>query len=260
MASHIKDKADMTGFADKKRRLVLGMGLLLSSCTHHRPVAVETPPVAVAIPKPELASNLTAIVPPPLAADGRYRTINYGIDPVQTEWHVRAALNVAAIGCRSTADASLVSAYNAMLTSQKAALAEANKSVEARFRATGGDWQSAHDQYMTRLYNFFSQPAAKAAFCTAADEVGPQAAAVPAGGFQAFAATALPKLEAPFLDTYRQVDAYKVALARWNAGETTMLASAAPSPAGAGAPQLAYADMGTIIAWQPDEGMRVAAR
>jgi hypothetical protein len=220
---------------------------------------VETAPVTVPIPKPVLAAQFTAIVPPPVAADGRYRTINYGIDPIQTEWHVRAALNVAAIGCRSSADAALVNAYNAMLISQKAVLATANKAVEARYRAGGGDWQSAHDQYMTRLYNFFSQPAAKPAFCAVADEVAPQAAAVPAGSFQAFAAAALPKLEAPFLDTYRQVDAYKVALARWNAGETTRLASTAPTPAAA-APRLAYADMGLILSWQPEDGVRVAAR
>lgn len=249
----------MTGITDKKRRWALVMGLLLSSCSHHRPVAIQTAPATVPIPKPVLAINLTAIVPPPLTADGRYRTINYGIDPIQTEWHVRAALNVAAIGCRSAADGALVNAYNAMLASQKTVLATANTSVEAHFRAAGGDWQSAHDAYMTRLYNFFSQPAAKAAFCAAADEIGPQAATVPAGGFEAFAAAALPKLEAPFLDTYRQVDVYKVALARWNAGETTQLASAAPVAATA-APKLAYADMRAVLAWQPEDGVRVASR
>jgi hypothetical protein len=250
----------MTGIHSKGRKAALVAGLLLSSCTHRKPVAVETPPAVapVSVPRPVLATNLTAVVPPPLAPDGRYRTINYGIDPIQTEWHVRAALNVAAIGCRGAGDSALVDAYNAMLTGQKAELAKANSTVEAKFRAAGGDWQSAHDAYMTRLYNFFSQPAAKAAFCAAADQIAPQAVA-PIGGFQAFAAQALPQLEAPFLDTFRQVDAYKLALAQWQAGATTQLAAATPVPTGP-APQLGYGDMRVLLAWQPQEGVRVAAR
>ena len=232
---------------------------LLASCTHRKPVAVEVPPSVVPVPKPELAANLIAVVPPALAPDGRYRTINYGIDPVQTEWHVRAALNVAAIGCRGAADAALVTAYNALLTRQKAELARANAAVESKFRAAGGDWQSAHDAYMTRLYNFFSQPAAKARFCAVADQLAPQAAAS-AGGFQGFAAQALPQLEAPFIETYRQVDAYKVALARWQAGETTQLAAAAPAAVAGPAPKLGYADIRVLLAWQPAEGVRVASR
>jgi hypothetical protein len=253
-----KDEAGMMGNRFNGRRAALVTALLLASCTHRKPVAVETPPAAVPVPRPELAANLAAVVPPPRTADGRYQTINFGIDPVQTEWHVRAALNVAAIGCRGAADGALVTAYNALLAGQKAELAKANTAVEAKFRAAGGDWQSAHDAYMTRLYNFFSQPAGKAAFCAAADQIAPQAAA-PAGGFQAFAAQALPQLEAPFLDAYRQVDAYKVALAQWQAGQTTRLAAATPVTTSA-APRLGYADMRVLLAWQPAEGVRVAAR
>ncbi len=247
----------MTGIERKGRTPALVAGLLLSSCTHRKPVALETPPAVVPAPKPVLPTNLTAVVPPPLGPDGRYRTINSGIDPIQTEWHVRAALNVAAIGCRGAADTALVNAYNSMLTSQKAELARANTTVENKFRAAGGDWQSAHYAYMTRLYNFFSQPAAKAEFCTVADRLAPQASA-PASGFQAFAAQALPALEAPFLDTYRQVDAYKLALAQWQAGQTTQLA-AATAPVGP-PPRLGYADMRVLFAWQPSDGVRIAAR
>jgi len=249
----------MMGNGFNGRRAALVATLLLASCTHRKPVAVETPPVVAPVPRPELATNLTAVVPPPRLPDGRYRTINAEIDPIQTEWHVRAALNVAAIGCRGIADGALVNAYNAMLTSQKAELAKANSAVEARFRAAGGDWQSAHDAYMTRLYNFFSQPAAKAAFCAAADQIAPQAA-TPAGGFQTFAVQALPQLEAPFLETYRQVDAYKLALAQWQAGATTQLAAATPAAVAGPAPRLGYADMHVLLAWQPAEGVRVAAR
>ncbi|WP_454885005.1 hypothetical protein [Sphingomonas oryzagri] len=248
----------MKGNGHDRRGIALVTALLLVSCTHRKPVAVEAPPAVVPVPRPVLATNLTAVVPPPVDGSGRYRTINYGIDPVQTEWHVRAALNVAALSCRSAADGALINAYNAMLAQQKAVLAAANKTVEAKFRTAGGDWQSAHDAYMTRLYNFFSQPAAKAEFCAAADRIAPQAAA-PTGGFQAFAAQALPDLEAPFIETYRQVDTYKLALARWEAGAKTQLATATPSVAGP-APKLGYADMRVLLAWQPADGVRVATR
>lgn len=252
----------MSGFARSRRAAALGTALaLLASCSH-RKVAVETPPPApVAVPRPVLPAQLGAIVPPPRAADGGYQTINHGIDPRQAMWHVRAALNVAAIGCRSEADAGLVPAYNAMLTSQKTALATADSFVKTDFHARlGAQWQNAHDRYMTQLYNFFAQPAAKAAFCAAADQVAPQAAAVPAGGFEAYAQTALLQLEAPFLANYRAVDDYRVALAAWTAGENgaprTELAAATP----AAAPQLGYGSMGMLVDWQPEQDTRLAAR
>jgi hypothetical protein len=259
----------MSGFARSRRPMALqaatlgGMVMLLASCSHHRTVAVETPPPApVVMSRPVLPAQFGAIVPPPRAADGGYQTINHGVDPRQAEWHVRAALNVAAIGCRSEADAGLVPAYNALLASQRSALAAADASVKASFRARlGASWQNAHDVYMTQLYNFFAQPAAKAAFCATADQIAPQAAAVPAGGFEAFAQTALPQLEAPFTATYRAVDDYRVALAAWTAGQNgapqTELAAAAPAVG----PRLGYAEMGTLIAWEPTpQATRIASR
>ena len=254
----------MSGLARSRRKAAaLIMAVLLASCSHHRTVAVETPPPApVAVPRPVLPAQLGAIMPPPRAADGQYQTINHGIDSRQAMWHVRAALNVAAIGCRGEADAGLVPAYNAMLTSQRGALAADDASVKAEFHARlGTAWQNAHDVYMTQLYNFFAQPAAKAAFCAAADQVAPQAAAVPAGGFEAFAQTALPQLEAPFLANYRAVDDYRVALAQWTAGQSGAPQTELAAATAAAGPRLGYADMNTLIAWQPEQGAtRIAAR
>jgi hypothetical protein len=246
-----------------RRIAALGLTLtLLASCRHHATVAVEAPPAPVALPRPVLPAQYGAIVPPARAADGSYRTINSGIDAERRMWHVRAALNVAAIGCRSTADAGLVPAYNALLTSQRAALAGADLSVKADFRKRlGSGWQAAHDVYMTQLYNFFAQPAAKAAFCAAADEVAPQAAALPPGGLEAFAQTALPELEAPFLASYRAVDDYRVALAAWQAGKTASPQTELATTTRAAAPQLRYADMNTLIAWDtPLRATRLAER
>ena len=251
----------MTDFSRSRHAATLVATLaLLASCAHHRAtVAVEAPSTVVAAPRPVLPAQYAAIVPPPRAADGGYATINHGIDGERTIWHVRAALNVAAIGCRSDADAALVPAYNALLKDQKAVLAAADAAVKAGFRQRlGPSWQGAHDVYMTQLYNFFAQPAAKAGFCAAADRIAPQAATIPTVGLAAFAQTALPELEAPFLATYRAVDDYRVALAAWSqtGAPRTQLAVATP----AAGPHLAYAGISTLIAWQPDEDTRIASR
>ena len=252
----------MNGLGRARQGATLAMtAMLLASCSHRQPPAVAAAEIApVVVPRPVLPAELGAIVPPPRAADGSYQTINHGIDPHQAMWHVRAALNVAAIGCRAPDDAGLIPAYNAMLASQRATLAAADIAVKASFRARlGANWQAAHDVYMTQLYNFLAQPAAKARFCAAADAIAPQAASVPAGGFEAFAQTALPALEAPFIANYRAVDDYRVALAAWTAG-----GAGAPRTELAAAPEselrLSYADMNSLLAWQPGQPTRIAAR
>jgi hypothetical protein len=253
----------MSGFARSRQAAALGVALAAcTSCSHPAAKLADLPQAAPIVqPRPVLPAEFGAIVPPPRAADGGYQTINHGIDAKQTMWHVRAALNVAAIGCRSDADAVLVPAYNTLLKDQKAALASADAAVKADFhKRLGSGWQTAHDAYMTQLYNFFAQPAAKARFCAAADSVAPQAAAVPAGGFETFAQTALPQLEAPFIASFRAVDDYRLALAQWTAEQNgaprTDLAEATP----ASRPRLSYAAMPALLAWQPDAMTRIASR
>lgn len=253
--------------------------LLLASCARHAPAPA---PIAAAPeaapPRPLLAAQFEAVAAPLQAPDGGYQTINHDVDSLQAMWHVRAALNVAAIGCRGPEGTALVQAYNAMLIAEKPALAKANLSVQASYRSRfGAKWQDAHDQYMTRLYNFFAQPFAKAAFCQTAATVASEATTTAPQDFAGWAQAALPRLEAPFLDGYRQIDAYRVASAAWDArygpnATPTMLAAApivtatpvavavvAPRPTTAG-PQLRYADMTMLLAWQPSPGTVLASR
>ncbi len=252
----------------------------LAGCARQPPVAaIADAPAPVAPPRPMLAMGNGAVVPPPLTPDGRYRTINTGIGPLQTAWHLRAALNVAAIGCRGAADATLAPSYNTMLSSKKAVLADADHFVQTHYRtASARTWQADHDAYMTRLYNFFAMPAAKAAFCVAADSVAPQAAAIAPDAFVGFAATALPQLEAPFTAVFATVDRYKAEVADWDArygaGATRVAAApaaataaaaiavptAAAGPARAAAPRLAYADLAPVLAWEPQHNQALALR
>ncbi|WP_419828100.1 hypothetical protein [Sphingomonas sp.] len=207
---------------------------LLAGCAHQAELAVATPePIAPPPARPELAPDLATIAPPPRGEDEAYRTINSALDPQSTMWHVRAALNVAAIGCRGPGDIGTVPAYNAMLTSKKALLAKVNTGVQAGFRAQGADG----DAYMTKLYNYFAMPAAKPGFCAAAATIAPAAAAATPDAFPAFAQDALPALEAPFLAVFRQVDEYRLASAEWDrrygpqADATRLAEAGAPMPA-----------------------------
>jgi cell division septation protein DedD len=158
-------------------------------------------------------------------AQGRFATINSGVSAQEALWHVRAALNVAALSCaHRPGGAGIVAHYNALLTQRKAVFATAYAAESSRYG------QAALDQHMTRLYNFFAQPPAQTAFCTAAAGVADRIAGVPATGLPQYAPGALDQLEAPILDYYRAYNAYRIALAQWNAHPKDARVAAAPPP------------------------------
>lgn len=153
--------------------------------------AAKPKEVAIAPPPPP-APIVSVYVPPPVSP------INRGLSAAATVWHLRAALNVAALACRGAEEGAIIARYNAMLRTHRDALAAAQTRLAAEFRAGGGDWQDRYDDAMTRLYNFFSQAQARDAFCTAAAGALAEAEALPVGGLEGFAAATLPVLDAPF--------------------------------------------------------------
>ncbi|MCD2323667.1 hypothetical protein LQ953_06510 [Sphingomonas sp. IC-56] len=178
---------------------------------------------------PEGAAPNQAV--PPLDAQGGYLTPNRDLSPAQTSWHVRAALNVAALGCRDALEAETIAEYNQLLAVHRDALAQADASVKAQFRLRhAAEWENEHDHAMTRVYNFFAQPPAHEAFCAVAHEVLREALAVKQEEFEAFALGALPRLEAPFTGFYRAYDQYRTTLAAWREGAAGVtLASIVPA-------------------------------
>ena len=121
------------------------------------------------------------------------------ISPLETLWHVRVALNVAALGCRDADEATTVAAYNSLIRRNTAVLAAANGAVDARYKAQyGARWQDVRERDMTKLYNFFAQPTAQAEFCATAKDVLAQIGTVDPGALMAFAKAELPALEEPF--------------------------------------------------------------
>lgn len=222
----------------------LGTLAVLAGCAHQAPAPVAVSPLPPPVPpRPAPPGIAAGLAIPARAPDGNYETINRGIDAAQALWHVRAALNVAALGCRGPDEAALIASYNGLLKAHKAPLAAANTAVMKSYRQQfGARWQQPHDVYMTRLYNFFSQPWAQRAFCPTAAAVIADAQTVPAAGLTGWAPAALARLEAPFTDFYRRWEAYKVDLAAWEARY---------GPGGSGQPLLAYA------ALAPDEALAI---
>lgn len=174
----------------------------------------------VAIAKPAPPETATAYAPMPAGAragmtiptrlsDGTYLTPNRNLSAAAAVWHLRAALNVAALACRGPAQETIVARYNSLLTQQKGAFAAAQATLAAEFRAAGTDWQSREDEAMTRLYNYFSQDFAREAFCVRAAEVLGRAESVAPAMFQTFATTQLPTLDQPFIQFFDAYDAWR---------------------------------------------------
>ena len=182
-------------------------------------------------PAPPAGASPNQLIPA-RDAEGNYVTPNQKLSRDETSWHVRAALNVAALGCRDAAEAATVAAYNRLLRQQRATLAAADTGVKSLYRVRhGASWESVHDRQMTRVYNFFAQPTAHDGFCLAAREILAQVDSVTPAQFADFAAEALPRLEAPFTAFYREYEAYRTAYAGWRQGmrPAVTMASAAPA-------------------------------
>lgn len=152
---------------------------------------------------------------PPQAASRAVAPINRGLSDAESLWHVRSALNVAALSCRGPNRANVVPAYNRLLRHHKAPLASAYAATEAKFRARhGGAWAKHYDTHATRLYNFFAMPTAQASFCRTSTSVLASANGMTAGALVAYAPSALAQLEAPFMSRGPAVVARRAPRAR----------------------------------------------
>jgi hypothetical protein len=232
------------------RRAALAAALVAAA-----PVSAQQ--VDDAAPLPPVGAAATFV--PPAHDDDGYRTPNKALTPGETVWHVRVALNVAALGCRGPEEAATAAAYNAMLRANQATLAAAASASEAVFQARhGAAWQARYDDDMTRLYNFFAQPPAHDGFCQTAEAVLRESAAVAPADFPAFATAAMPRLEAPFLAFFAAYDAYRTSLAAWKTRHATVVFAAASVPPVATGVAAAPAPM-AVAAAAPAEPVMIAS-
>lgn len=173
----------------------------------------------------------SSFVPPARDSIGGYITPNRDLSPEELVWHLRVALNVAALGCRDADEAATVAGYNALLAGAKTHLAAAQAGVIKRYQVKfGAAGQARNDDAMTKLYNFFAQPTGHDGFCATAKRVLVEAAAVEPAALPTFALTALPRLEAPFIAFFADYDRYRALMASWRARNPSTMSSA-PAPA-----------------------------
>ncbi|RDE04611.1 hypothetical protein DVW87_13500 [Sphingomonas aracearum] len=136
---------------------------------------------------------------PTRRADGGWPTPSDGLSPVAAGWHLRAALNVAALTCTGEQAAPIVAGYNGLLKSRKALLARVHKAASK---------EPGFDAGMTQLYNFYSQLPARAGFCDAANQVLGQLGSVPDAGYEAAAPAMLATLDRPFATYFDRYQAW----------------------------------------------------
>lgn len=180
-------------------------GLQLAGCSK-APPSPPAPPRQAPAPATGALQNLTL---PEGDGRGGFKTMNSGIGPAEAVWHVRAALNVAALACD---DRVLIANYNALLKRQKGVLAAAYQSES---RQSGS--ASAMDSHMTRLYNFFAQPFTQREFCNVAGRVAADAQSIPGPEFARFAVAVIERVDRPFQDFYRAYQTYQRDLVAWRA-------------------------------------------
>ena len=216
----------------KRSRLTVtalfALPLVLAACAHEAVPLVDAAPPAP--PRPiSPAPAYGALVMPPRDADGAWATPNRNLTDADATWHLRAALNVAALRCTGAEADAIRATYNAMLKTQKKAIDKSYAAIRARYKAADAKgWQTAFDIDSTKLYNYFAQPAVKPAFCAAAAEIAAQLPAIKPAGFGAFAAITLPALDRQFTDFYDSYSQWATTAAEWDAKYGTAQASAQP--------------------------------
>ncbi|MGC4251099.1 MAG: hypothetical protein QM605_06405 [Sphingobium sp.] len=206
---------------------------LIAGCSTPKKQAVAPPPVIETIrPVPPMGA-VEGMSVPDVGPDGKRLTPNRGVTSNTALWHVRMALNVAALSCHGAGDLARTQ-YNQMLHVHKAVLGDANAAVDRNYTFEyGATGIARREQLNTVVYNFFSLPPVQPTFCKAAVEVGAKMLSMPSASLLAYAPEALAALEKPFQDFYEAYADYLRRLAEWQArfgASVTVVVSPTPLP------------------------------
>jgi hypothetical protein len=188
-----------------------GLTLTMSGCAKP-PIPVQPPLPIVTVtppPPPMPAGGYVGMKIPAKLEDGDYFTPNLNNTDQAAVWHLRNALNVAALGC-DLEGGGIVDAYNAWIKGHAAAIDRYYQAYVREWQEPGWiDWQRVYDDDQTRIYNFYAQPAMRAGFCAAARVEVAQVGQVADGDLPTFARAALLRLDRPFVDFYKAFDAWR---------------------------------------------------
>ncbi len=164
-----------------------------------QPVATKKKVARKATPKP------TPPPPPPIGpapmpnlifGDKPVAPVNSGMSSAETLWHLRSALNVAALSCREPQYVKMGPNYNKMLRAHRTLLTRAYGGETSRY-GTG----AVSDSHQTKIYNFFAGPTGKAQLCWSSHGILEKIATMTSVAFDAAGPRMLAELEAPFLVT-----------------------------------------------------------
>lgn len=188
--------------------------LLLASCAKPPPTYSPPPVVITVMPLPPMGSAEDLDLPD--ADDqGQYITPNRGMTGQQALWHVRMALNVAALGCRGAGDAMGVQ-YNRMLHIHALPLSQANTATDAIYKIKyKADAVLMREKINTMVYNYFALPPAQKAFCETARAVVTTINGMTPQALFAYAPQALEQLEQPFQAFWEAYANYLRRLEEW---------------------------------------------
>ncbi|WP_203308549.1 hypothetical protein [Sphingomonas beigongshangi] len=181
--------------------LIVAPVLALAGCA----TPVAPPPVVATLPPPPPppptmpAGGYAGMEIPDKREDGTFVTPNFRMTDAAAVWHLRGALNVAALACDG-AGGGVVGPYNAWLVGHAAGLDRYVKKYRDEWADTGwSDWEAAFDANQTRLYNFYGAPALRVAFCAVARQEIAAVLNVSDADLPAFARGSLGRLDHPFI-------------------------------------------------------------
>jgi hypothetical protein len=190
------------------------------------PVPIPAPPPAPVViapvrtparPLPPGGAAL-GMVMPQVGVDGVRQTPNRAISTNEAVWHLRAALNVAALNCQGPVWDQIAVNYNKFIANNKATLTKISRAIDGEYktRYPGQNALRVRDTKMTDLYNYFSMPAVKQEYCDTALAKSKEAAAVDYRVLTEFSGTALANIDGIFIRFFDAYVKYEADLAQWN--------------------------------------------
>ncbi|WP_375271032.1 hypothetical protein [Sphingomonas sp.] len=189
--------------------LLAGLALAVSGCA----TAPVQPPAVVATltpPPPTMPpGGYVGMKNPTKLADGSYFTPNLDNTDQAAVWHLRNALNVAALGCQQ-AGGGVMEPYNTWIETHAGVLDRYYRAYIREWQEAGWfDWMRVYDDNQTRIYNFYAQPAMRRSFCAAARQEIAAVSQVADDDLPTFARASLLRLDRPFVTFYAAYDAWR---------------------------------------------------
>jgi hypothetical protein len=217
---------------------VAGLLLTVAACAPApKPVVVAprpAPPPAPVIPPMPLPPGGAAVTMkvPVIGADGVRVTPNRGLTREENIWHLRSALNVAALNCQGAVWGEIAQNYNKYLATHKTRLAQANKAVDAEYvkRYPGQNGLRVRDTKTTDLYNYFALPPVRAEFCDKSLLKTREIVAIPSSALPEYSFGALNDVDATFINFFNAFEQYRARYGVPPAAAPTTTASVVPPP------------------------------